>query len=394
MTARPGSRRPTGLLPVVQALVGGEARFDVASLDAGTVARAIEAGLGAPLAYVARESPTLAASPHAPSIRAADLTARVLSGELFDGLRDVLSAAHARGCEPLLLKGCATALRCYPSPHLRTMGDADLLVSAAEVRDFEAALRELGFEARRPRRAPDYDRHHHGMPFWHPRRSTWLEVHTRLFPPDYPLAGDPRFAVEDLLDGAVPVDVGGVPGRAMADEAQLVYTASRWAEMLNPDRGVLPLADAALLLRVQGEGIDWDRIVGITGGTWAATAVRLLLECLARWDLADVPRAALRRIADRDPYGNPLLVALERGLVRRYVLEGRRPGRFLTRRNLRTTWSTLVGPTRPGPKPLLVPLNIAFPPGEQGRFAPGRILSRLRGLRAEGSRRRPARPER
>jgi hypothetical protein len=303
----------------------------------------------------------------------------------------VLSAAHARGCEPLLLKGCATALRCYPSPHLRTMGDADLLVPAGEVREFEAVLRDLGFEARRPRRAPDYDRHHHGMPFWHPRRSTWLEVHTRLFPPDYPLARDPRFAVGNLLDGAVPVDVGGVRGRAMADDAQLVYTASRWAEMLNPDRGVLPLADAVLLIRVHGERIDWDRIVGIAGGTWAATAVRLLLECLARWDLADLPRGLLRRIADCDPYGNALLVSLERGLVRRYVLDGRRPGRFLTRRNLRTTWSTLVGPTRPWAKPLLVPLNIAFPPEGEGRFSPGRVLSRVRGLLPEGRGRRRGR---
>ena len=57
-------------------------------------------------------------------------------------------AHHAFGGEfdstrPVLLKGVATALQYYAAPHLRTMGDIDLLVTADERSAAEAELERL-----------------------------------------------------------------------------------------------------------------------------------------------------------------------------------------------------------------------------------------------------------
>ena len=48
--------------------------------------------------------------------------------------------------ETIALKGLHLAHRLYPSPGLRDMGDLDLLVRRARVRDADAALRKLGYD--------------------------------------------------------------------------------------------------------------------------------------------------------------------------------------------------------------------------------------------------------
>lgn len=374
----PGKPKPPGVLPVLQALLSGDDDFDVSSMAASDVDTALEAGLGPTLAYVARRFPTLGGSARADDIQAADLTARLLMADMSEAVEDTVAAANAVGCRPVLLKGCSTARRYYPEMYLRTMGDIDLLVAPDELPAVESQLRAMGFRQRPATPESTFERHHHGVPFWHQRRSVWVEVHTRPFPPTYPLGRDPRFSLEAMQAMLSPAGVGQHVARVMHHELQLVYTASRWSEMLNPQRGVFPILDAALLLRTQGAALDWDRVRNMVDRSWAATALRLMLGYLDRWRLAAVPPDVLPRLASSDPFTNRIVIGVLHRLITAFVMKGRRPGPVLTRRNLRVIWSTLL---RPGPawtKLLALPVNVAFPPDRDDRFDLSNAVRRAR----------------
>ena len=330
--------------------------------------RAIESGLGPIVSRIGRDS----AAPPAgivELIQASDLTARVLTGERYDLLTRILAEAADAGCYPVLLKGCSTALRYYPEPHLRTMGDIDLLVTYEEAPALERVCRGAGFRPSAPGvPASRYDDHHHGIPLHHQESGMWIEIHTRLYPKKSPLSTDTRFSTDALKDRLTTFSFNGQSVRVLSHELQLIYTCTRWAEYPSPQRGVFPVLDAARLISARGDSFDWDRVTILAGQSWAATALRVMLGYLDRWQLAAVPPAVLRNLAALDPYTNQLIVQTLHRFVTSYVMEGRPPGPLLTVRNARSIWTTLVGPSMPAGKIWKLPMNIVLPHGPRNRI--------------------------
>jgi hypothetical protein len=351
-----------GLLALCQALVTDDRCFDPVAIDPLDVEEVIDAGFGPALAYVTRD-----ADPSADAtgrLQAADLTARVITADMLDVLDATVAAGEAIGCSPVILKGCATALQYYPEPHLRTIGDVDLLVQPGRYEAFAHELRALGFTQRMqsPAGGVDYQRHHHSMPFWHAQRRIWIEVHTRLFPRWSPLATESRFALDAIGSQLSSTRMGLRLGQVMRPELQLVYTSARWAESLNRGRGAFAILDAALLVQHGSTTLDWDRICGLVDRSWGATALALLLGYLHRYDLARIPGDVLRRLP-RTGRAERARTGVLHKITTAYVFERRRPGRLLTARTLRTAWSTLVRPRSAWANLFAVPFVIAFPPG-------------------------------
>jgi len=367
-----------GVVPVLRAYVEGSRRFDIDSLDEPAFKIALDAGVGSILAHVTSERRARSARHN--EVHAADLTMQMMTGVILDTLADIIAAARRDGLEVTLLKGCAAALRYYHQPHHRTMGDVDLLVAEAQREPLERRLRELGFvQPGDPREALVRD-HHHSLPFRHVTTGLWLEVHTRPYPPHSPLARRPGFSFEAVTERAETVAVGAKSARVMNHERQLVYTATRWAEMINAERGVFPLLDAALLLRARDGRLDWDDVCRIADDPWAAGALVLMLTYLNRCGLARIPRAILSRLATRDAMTNAVVRRLLHRLVTAYVMEGRPPGIVMTPSNRRIVWSTLVGARSPWRKLLALPVSVLFPPGYDGRFDTARFVRRVRSL--------------
>jgi hypothetical protein len=364
-----------GLLAVCHALVTSDRCLDPVAIEPLHVDDVIDAGFGPALAYVT------AAAPHSAGgsgrLHAADLTARVITADVFDVVDATVAAGEAIGCSPVILKGCATALQYYPEPHLRTVGDVDLLVPPGRYAAFVDELRALGFTQRiqNPAGVADYQRHHHSMPFWHERRRVWIEVHTRLFPGWSPLAAEPRFAVDAIGSQLSAVRVSLRFGQVMRPELQLVYTTARWAESLNRDRGAFAILDAALLVQHGSTTLDWDRICRLVDRSWGATALALLLGYLHRYDLARIPGDVLRWLSRSGPAERARTGALHK-ITTAYVFERRPPGPLLTARTLRTAWSTLVRPRSAWANLLAVPFVVAFPPGGRNWV---RLARRFRG---------------
>jgi len=382
-------RHSPGVLPLLQAMVRHDRHFDLASLDDTAFETAMRGGAGPCLAYASAESPSRSHAVRETEVHAADLTMRMITAETLDCLEQIIGAARQAGVEVTLMKGCASALRYYPEPHLRTMGDVDVLVSDAQREPLEHQLRQLGFEQPGdPREALVRD-HHHSLPFRHRSHGLWLEVHTRTYPSHSPLTHTPAFSYDAVTQRPESIAVGLQSARVLNHEQQLVYTATRWAEMINAERGMFPLLDAALLLRACAGRFDWDEVCRLSDEPWAAGALLLMLTYLERWDLALVPAAVLTRLGNRDRVTNAILRRLLHGLVTAYVMEGRPPGALLTKSNRRIIWSTLASAQPPWAKLLRLPANVMFPPTDHGRFDVAHVIRRLRTMsRVIGTRNR------
>ncbi len=381
-SARTRSSRRTlpGILPIFRAIATGGTDLDLSELDPSVVRLALQNGLGPILAHVGRDCDANARSPFADEIRAADLTARVLTAEAFDAVEDILRASAAVSCQPVLIKGAATALLYYPAPHLRTMGDIDLYVPAARQSALETQLRSLGFEQSSHRPAYFYHPHHHSMPFWHPARRVWVEVHTQLFPPESPLANDLRFSLDAITPQLRPLHVGGYAARVMSHELQLLYTCARWTEDLDPGRGAYPMLDVILLTRTRGHRLDWNHVLAMLEGSSATTAVRLMLSYLSRWGVVSAAREVLDRLAAGDQHVNRVSLWILHRLLTSFLIEGRPYGRLATSSNVRIVWSSLTQPRSPLSNLLALPCRVAFPPRYSRPFDLAFAFRRLRSV--------------
>jgi hypothetical protein len=120
------------------------------------------------------------------------------------------------------------------------------------------------------------------------------------------------------------------------------------------------MLDAALLLRTQGDTLNWDRVCDMAQGTWAITALRLMLRQLVRSSLATVPDGTLRWLDNRDRHVGRCALSVLQGITRRFVLEGRPFGRVLARpENVATVWDVLVRPSRPVRNLARIPYSLA-----------------------------------
>ena len=316
-----GGRAGPVVLALLRAMITRARPFDWAAVSPSAIQQALEIGLGPVLAYVADNAGAERALPFADRIRAADLTARVLTAGKYDTLCDVLTAARDIECRVVLLKGAATALRYYPAPHLRPMGDIDVLVSVDRQPLLEARLRALGFHQRSDQPAAAFAGWHHSMPFYCPQRGTWIDVHSNLYPPHHPQAHDSLFSWEAITSQLSPVGIGKHTGYAMNHELQLVFTSARWAEEFDPARGIYPILDAALLIEKHRQTLDWDRILAIVRESWASTALHLMLTYLRRWHLALVPPEVLNTLSASDRHANRIFFRLLHRLVTMYAIE-------------------------------------------------------------------------
>ena len=369
-----------GLLPILGAVTTGDIGFDLGTLDPLTITEAVKNGLGAILAHISRNNPVNLRSALAEEIRAADLTARIVTADTLDAIRHILRACDTAAYRPLLIKGAAVALIYYPEAHLRTMGDVDVCVPLAYQADFEAKLRALGFIQTSPTPAEFYERHHHSMPFWHRQWGVWVEVHTRLFPPNSLLADDSRFALESIEPHLHKLAVQGGSARAMNSELQLLYTCTRWMEGLNIERGIFPMLDVALLMRNKGYTLDWDKVFLMLRGSSAAatTAMHTMLSYLCHRGIVSMPPDVLARLAVLDQYTNRVSLWILHRLISIFLIERKPYGPFLTENITRIIWSALLQTPTPFRNLLKLPYHIAFPPDQPRRFDLARAGGRLR----------------
>lgn len=196
---------------------------------------------------------------------------------LYERLSILLSQLNARSMPAMLIKGSALALLYYRDPGLRPMMDADILVPTARAREAMEIITALGWRSSvtplkgiadtrlltrlgwtpGERGLGDYTDEYfsvrHGQDFTNPSQFT-IDLHWHLLH-GHNLPG----ADDDFWEGARSMDVKGVPVLALDPADQLLQVCSHgvaWSSV-PPVRWV---ADAAAIIRREGEGLDWERL--------------------------------------------------------------------------------------------------------------------------------------
>jgi hypothetical protein len=273
-------------------------------------------------------------------------------------LGELLVAAEDAGVSVCLLKGAATEPRVYPGPGYRPMGDVDLLVAEQAQGDFEAILRRNNYVQRSDNPPGFYTRHHHSMPFWHPRYGVWIEVHTRLYPD----------VANVFREHQEIFDYDGVLTRRLSAPAQMLYTVSHWADPYPGSGGLIALIDLGLLMRLSGTP-DIERFqLTPDQREWVQRALETACAMLPR--NRDLPPAYPRTRLEATR------CHLLRALARDYIVDGRTYTRWSSSAVIANRWNALMNTTSPAIALGRVPWWFLFPPRGCRRFHPGFIVQR------------------
>jgi len=189
------------------------------------------------------------------------------------------------------------------------------------------------------------------MPFFHPARKLWIEVHRGLFPPASALGTDRLFTQEVLTQQRQPSVFQGHEVCRLSPELQLIYLAAHWAWTFQPLGGLIALLDAIYLLQRTAEVLDWERLLTWLHGSVAGAPLYLLLTYLDASHLVALTPEVLRGLGARQQALNPTTLALGHWLVDRYLVAGHAMGRILNAARLEVLWQTLLlGAGTPGGK--------------------------------------------
>lgn len=329
------------LVPLLQAARRDRADLTLATFSAAQVRWAVASGLGPWLRRCTAADPSVATSPLWPLVQGADLTARLIVAEQLDAAEEIVDVA-ARHVAPLtLLKGISLCEPLYPEPHLRTMGDIDILADEEALPALQSLLVELGYRPQSDYPVEFYATHHHIMPMFHPRRRVWVEIHRALLPRNSPAGSDPLFSAARIAAELQPSLFRGHRVNRLSPELQLVYLASHWAFGLKQERAVVGMLDVVRLL----DGAPrWTRILPWLDGAFAATYVYLLLTYLAQRGLADLEPNVLPELRRRQRSLARANLATLHAVIDRHAVEGRPFDRIVSERTFGIVWEELLSP--------------------------------------------------
>lgn len=363
-----------GLLSVLRAVLDPPSQAPAAD----TIRIAIEAGIGALTHHLYKPIRDKTQAEALVLSDAADAAARIIAEHMIDALAEALRALGPDAREVILLKGIATSLRHYPAPHLRTMGDIDLLIPATLHDRFADVLRQLGYRQITDHSPEFYQAHHHSAPFHHPIKNIWIELHTSLLPPWSPAKNDSCFALPELRRHAVEVSVQGIYARCLDDATHLIYTCEHWLERFDRERGLIALVD--VLMAHQHHGIDWDELLARLRNNRAADAVTTLFTYLEKQRLLVIPGSVRRELLSEARGTNAATRLLLHSLVDRYLVRRRFFGPMMTENNVGLAWAALLDGHSPVYNLARLPLALTFPPHHPKRFHPSLLATRVRSL--------------
>jgi hypothetical protein len=220
-----------------------------------------------------------------------DAYARAEAGNaaLVEAVAPVLHAFHRAGIESAVLKGLPLALRYYPAPGARPMGDADVLVRPAQAEHAAGVLAEQRWQPDAPLDA-GVRATVHAMRFTHPSGQL-LDLHWHVQPETSDEAAD-----ETLWAAMERLDVDGAPAQMLcpADMVQHVCVHGlRWSTT-PPVRWA---ADALVVLRRAGSRMDWSRLRDRATRHGAALPMHDALAFLCDALDAPVPDGVLERLS-------------------------------------------------------------------------------------------------
>lgn len=346
------------MLSLLQAAAEDRDDLPLAAFQEPQVQWAVDTGLGPLLFRSTKAYPQATSAPLWSLVRAADLTARMLTGERYDALCEILDVCAERVPPLLLLKGISICDQYYPEPHLRLMRDIDFLVDAEAIPAVEALLRQLGYRQQSHNPPEFYATHHHRMPFLHPHRNIWVEVHQQLFPASSRVSTDRVFGLQHLTTQCRPATFQERPVRRLSDALQIVYIASHWATEFRGIGAMVAMLDLIYLLKHTKDPDVWGHIGAWLPNSVAVVHLCLLLTYLHTYRLINIAPEILHTLLVQQHAFGTANLKLMHTLIDRYIVDGKPFGYVRSLRHLDIVWQTCLLPGPPWQNLLRVPWNL------------------------------------
>ncbi|MBT8085170.1 MAG: hypothetical protein HKN35_13840 [Woeseia sp.] len=313
-------------------------------------------------------------------LQSADLTTRVIYRQMESAAAELIKDLQNAGIKPVLLKGISTAFEYYSPPHLRLMGDIDILIAETEADAAMSRVAELGYEI------SDQDwqlyrkkGHHHLPAAYNPDSGITVEVHTGLFVPNEPMAAEPLFQPENLSAHSTEFDYKGIRASRFSPELQFVYTIAHWGVDGGWAINLASINDVVHILRRHEAAFDFELLSGwVTANPWIRANVFALVSYLGHAGMINISPSMedLLTLAGKNIYGRRRELLAE--LLQKYPMNGSAgvPDPYEMER-ARSLWVEL---TRPGYRDTQIPLSrlrIAIQSIHHGKYNPLRRLLRI-----------------
>jgi len=349
------------LISLLEAASRDQENFPLAGFAEAQIRRALKTGLGPVLVHMTKADPDAQRSTLWSQLKAAELTARIISAEMTDAMKEIIDACEGYVPPLTLLKGISICDQYYPKPHLRLMRDIDFLVEDNAVPVVKTILSKLGYFQPSNSRGDFYATHHHAAPYFHPKKHLWLEVHRGLFPMRSRLGTDRAFSLENLRSQICPSLFAGRKVNRLSDELQMVYIACHWATSFDFTSGMVAMLDVIYLLKNIKARIDWEKILNWMDGSVASAYVYLLLSYLHQYKLINIEPEVFRELSLRGrSFGKVNLKILYR-LIDDCLVEGRARRFFFSSRTLDIAWRTCLLPGISIGNLMLLPVFLLMP---------------------------------
>lgn len=206
-------------------------------------------------------------------LRSVELTTRAIYRQLEEATVELAGELQNAGVVPIFLKGISVAAEFYAPPHLRVMGDIDILVQREQVDIVMARVMDLGYENPeahlRTHREPGA---HHLPAALHPRTGVVVEVHTGLFATDEFYAAEAVFRLDNIARNTVEFDYRGTRAARFTPEFQFIFTASKWSADRDWAVNMMNINDMVHILRKYQATFDWTVL-----SRWFADSPHLVL---------------------------------------------------------------------------------------------------------------------
>ena len=176
------------------------------------------------------------------------ITTAIYFANQIPQLSRVFSKLNEEGIPVIALKGLILRYL-YPTPDLRTMGDADILVHEEDLQKVETTLTEMGYI-----KTEDSTPAH--IAFIHKKYSP-IEVHWKLADTRY--IKDVDSFEKDVWDNAKVKDIGDAQVLSLCPEDFLIHLCIHMAvHMRSGGFGLRQLCDLVLLIESEPSTIDWQ----------------------------------------------------------------------------------------------------------------------------------------
>jgi len=361
-------------------MTGAQFNADI-SVTAQDIDDFVRSGLGPIFYRVLKRSERLAEIDTDMKLKASDLTSRAISAEQFINVGTVIELLQSNDIDPVLLKGASFATRYYPEPHLRVMGDIDLLLPQDRISEAQNILMRKGFEKLEPVPGMDYETHIHSAPLFHPDRNFWVELHRSLLSETFSASQEMPLDLSTVDDEVESFDLGELHAKRFRTEFELVYLAAGWCSDLTHGFAKTGLQrslfDCTLILKTGEDRLNWNDILKWSNATLLGASLYILLSFLKRIGVFADSDNHCEVLGRQQNYVNAVSLRLMHNRIERHLVRFGSYGRLASPFTTSNMFDALIRKNAAWRNLAAVPGNILFPRREPRRYELNYQVSRL-----------------